>query len=292
MLPEIKSSSEVYGKIAWTKGGVLRDVPIAGCLGDQQAALFGQTCFSAGEAKNTYGTGCFMLLNTGTTPIQSSNGLLTTLGYKIGDADPVYALEGSIAIAGAAVQFLRDNMGMIKHASEINDLAEEVEDTGDVYFVPAFSGLFAPHWCDDARGIIVGISSYTKKNHIARATLEAVCWRTKEVLNAMEMDSGVPLQKLRVDGGMSNSDLTMQLQAEILNVPVVRPSITESTALGAAFAAGLAVGVWKDLEDVDARLGDVVTTFECKDWSDGDRESRFARWQLAVEKAKGWLVEQ
>ena len=241
MLPAIKASSEVYG----TAVGDLAGVPVAGDLGDQQAALFGQTCFSAGEAKNTYGTGCFMLLNTGTKPIQSKSGLLTTLGYKIGKEPAVYALEGSIAITGALVQWLRDNLGMIKTSPEIEELAKTVDDNGGVYFVPAFSGLFAPYWKNDARGVIVGLTRYVNKGHIARAVLEATAYQTREVLDAMNADSGVALTALKVDGGMVYNELLMQFQADILDVPVIRPKVAETTALGAAYAAGLAVGFWK-----------------------------------------------
>src|SRR5215203_5750618 len=242
MLPAIKASSEVYGNAV----GDLQGIPIAGILGDQQAALFGQTCFSAGEAKNTYGTGCFMLLNTGTEAVQSKNGLLTTLGYKIGDQPAVYALEGSIAITGALVQWLRDDLGMITSSAEVEALAKTVDDNGGVYFVPAFSGLFAPHWRDDARGVIVGLTGYATKAHIARAALEATAWQSKEVVDAANAVADVPFDELRVDGGMTVNELLMQFQADVLGVPVIRPKVTETTALGAAYAAGLAVGYWKD----------------------------------------------
>ncbi len=248
MLPAIKASSEVYGKAV----GDLAGVPVAGDLGDQQAALFGQTCFSAGEAKNTYGTGCFMLLNTGTKPVPSKSGLLTTLGYKIGNEPAVYALEGSIAITGALVQWLRDNLGMIKTSPEIEELAKTVDDNGGVYFVPAFSGLFAPYWKSDARGVIAGLTRYVNKGHIARAVLEATAWQTREVLDAMNADSGVPLTALKVDGGMVYNDLLMQFQSDVLGVPVIRPKVAETTALGAAYAAGLAVGFWSAVEDLRA----------------------------------------
>ena len=246
MLPEIKASSEVYG----TCVGDLAGVPVAGDLGDQQAALFGQTCFSAGEAKNTYGTGCFMLLNTGEKIVPSKSGLLTTLGYKIGDQPAVYALEGSIAITGALVQWLRDNLGMIEKSPEIETLAATVEDNGGVYFVPAFSGLFAPYWKSDARGVIAGLTRYVTKGHIGRAVLEATAWQTREVLDAMNADSGVPLTALKVDGGMVFNNLLMQFQADVLGVPVIRPVVAETTALGAAYAAGLAVGFWAEVEDL------------------------------------------
>ena len=248
MLPTIRSSSDVYGKGV----GDLTGVPIAGDLGDQQAALFGQTCFSAGEAKNTYGTGNFMLLNTGTKMVPSKQGLLTTVGYKIGDQAAVYALEGSIAITGALVQWLRDNLGLINTSADVEKLAATVEDNGGVYFVPAFSGLFAPYWRNDARGVIAGLTRYVNKGHIARATLEATAWQTREVLDAMNADSGVPLTALKVDGGMVYNELLMQFQSDVLNVPVIRPKVAETTALGAAYAAGLAVGFWDAVEDLRA----------------------------------------
>ncbi|MGZ8514117.1 MAG: glycerol kinase GlpK, partial [Candidatus Limnocylindrales bacterium] len=231
MLPAIKASSTVYGKAV----GDLAGVPVAGDLGDQQAALFGQTCFSAGEAKNTYGTGCFMLLNTGTKMVPSKSGLLTTLGYKIGDQPAVYALEGSIAITGALVQWLRDNIGLIKTSPEIEELAATVENNGGVYFVPAFSGLFAPYWKNEARGVIAGLTRYVTKGHIARAVLEATAWQTREVLDAMNADSGVALTALKVDGGMVYNELLMQFQSDVLGVPVIRPKVAETTALGAAY---------------------------------------------------------
>ncbi|MCX6086419.1 MAG: glycerol kinase GlpK, partial [Caldiserica bacterium] len=259
MLPDIKASSEVYG----TAVGALAGIPVSGDLGDQQAALFGQTCFSAGEAKNTYGTGCFMLLNTGTKPVPSKNGLLTTLGYKIGKEPAVYALEGSIAITGALVQWLRDNLGLIQKSSDIEPLANTVEDNGGIYFVPAFSGLFAPYWKNDARGVIVGMTRYVNKGHIARAALEATAYQTREVLEAMNKDSGVPLTALKVDGGMVFNDTLMQFQSDILGVPVIRPKVAETTALGAAYAAGLAVGFWAKVEDLRANWG-VDKTWEPK----------------------------
>ena len=234
MLPAIKASSAVYG----TAKGDLAGVPVAGDLGDQQAALFGQTCFSAGEAKNTYGTGCFMLLNTGNKIVPSKSGLLTTLGYKIGDQPAVYALEGSIAITGALVQWLRDNLGMITTSAEVEALAGTVEDNGGVYFVPAFSGLFAPYWKSEARGVIAGLTRYVNKGHIARAVLEATAWQTREVLDAMNADSGVPLTALKVDGGMVYNNLLMQFQSNVLNVPVIRPKVAETTALGRGVCGG------------------------------------------------------
>ncbi|CAG8457446.1 14683_t:CDS:2 [Acaulospora colombiana] len=248
-LPRICSSSEIYGYVKTVES--IKGIPIAGDLGDQQAALVGQKCFRSGDAKNTYGTGCFMLFNTGTEPVISKTGLLTTVGYKFGKEPTVYALEGSIAVAGSAVKWIRDNLGIIKEAREINELAAKVEDTGGVYFVTAFSGLFAPYWRDDARGCIVGITQYTNRNHIARATLEAACYQTKAILDAMNSDSGHPLKSLKVDGGMTNSDLCMQIQANILGIEVERPEMRETTALGAAIAAGYAVGVWKSLSELD-----------------------------------------
>ena len=248
MLPEIKSSSEVYGYGA--KNTLIIDTPISGILGDQQAATFGQACFEKGMAKNTYGTGCFMLINTGTEAVTSENGLLTTVCYKIGDQDTVYALEGSIAVTGSLVQWLRDQLGIITSAPEIETLANTVEDNGGVYIVPAFSGLFAPYWKDDARGAIVGLTRYNNKGHLARAVLEATAFQTAEVLEAMNADSGVDLEELRVDGGMTANDTLMQFQADILGTDVVRPVVAETTALGAAYAAGIAVGFWDGEQDV------------------------------------------
>jgi glycerol kinase len=283
LLPEIRSSSEVYGS---AKGG-LGGVPVAGDLGDQQAALFGQTCYRTGEAKNTYGTGCFMLLNTGQKPVLSRNGLLTTLGYKLGDKPAVYALEGSIAISGALVQWLRDNLGMIEKSADVETLAGTVEDSGGIYFVPAFSGLFAPYWRSDARGAIVGMTRYINKGHIARAALEATAFQTREVLDAMEKDSGVKLTSLKVDGGMVFNELLMQFQADILNVPVIRPKVAETTALGAAYAAGLAVGFWKDFDELRANWG------MDKQWKPAMaasmRDSLFAGWKKAVTKTFDWI---
>jgi glycerol kinase len=283
MLPTIKPSSAVYGK------GVdeIAGIPVAGDLGDQQAALFGQTCFSPGEAKNTYGTGCFMLLNTGNKPVQSKNGLLTTLGYKIGDQPAVYALEGSIAITGALVQWLRDNIGLIQKSADIEALAKTVEDNGGIYFVPAFSGLFAPYWKNDARGVIAGMTRYINKGHIARAALEATAFQTREVLDAMNKDSGVPLTALKVDGGMVYNELLMQFQADILGVPVIRPVVAETTALGAAYAAGLAVGFWKAVEDLRANWG------KDKEWDPkmdaGARNKEYKGWLKAVTRTFEWV---
>jgi glycerol kinase len=283
MLPAVRPSSEVYGPAV----GDLAGVPVAGDLGDQQAALFGQTCFSAGEAKNTYGTGCFMLLNTGTSPVPSKSGLLTTLGYKIGDQPAVYCLEGSIAITGALVQWLRDNVGLIEKSEDIEALAATVEDNGGIYFVPAFSGLFAPYWKNDARGVIAGMTRYVTKGHIARATLEATAWQTREVLDAMNADSGVALTALKVDGGMVYNELLMQFQADVLGVPVVRPTVAETTALGAAYAAGLAVGFWKEVEDLRANWG------KDKEWdpkmAKDEVDSEYGLWKKAVTRTFGWV---
>jgi glycerol kinase len=283
MLPRICSSAEVYGHAV----GALEGIPVAGDLGDQQAALFGQTCFSPGEAKNTYGTGCFMLLNTGTRPVQSRNGLLTTLGYKIGDQDAVYCLEGSIAITGALIQWLRDNLKMIESSADVEPLARTVEDNGGIYFVPAFSGLFAPYWKSDARGAIVGMTRYVNRGHIARAALEATAFQTREVLDAMNADSGVPLTALKVDGGMVYNELLMQFQADILGVPVVRPQVAETTALGAAYAAGLAVGLWENVEDLRANWA------KDKEWMpemDAERrDEQYKGWKKAVTKTFDWV---
>jgi len=283
MLPEIRSSSEVYAGASTGLSGV----PVAGILGDQQAAIFGQACYDPGDAKNTYGTGCFMLLNTGTEPVQSKYGLLTTLGYKLGDQPAVYCLEGSIAIAGALVQWLRDNLGMIEKSSDVEQLAHSVEDNGGIYFVPAFSGLFAPYWRSDARGVIVGMTRYVNKGHIARAALESTAYQVREVLDAMEMDSGVRLKMLKVDGGMVYNDLLMQFQADMLNVPVIRPRVSETTSLGAAYAAGLAVGFWKNLDELRANWG------KAKEWTPAMEEPQRARlysgWKKAVERTLNWI---
>jgi glycerol kinase len=283
MLPEIRASSEVYGEAI----GDLAGTPVAGDLGDQQAALFGQTCFSAGEAKNTYGTGCFMLMNTGTKVVPSASGLLTTLGYKIGDQPAVYALEGSIAITGALVQWLRDNLGMITSSPEVEALATTVDDNGGVYFVPAFSGLFAPYWRSEARGVIAGLTRYVNKGHIARAVLEATAWQTREVLDAMEADSGVKLKELKVDGGMVYNDLLMQFQADCLQVPVIRPKVAETTALGAAYAAGLAVGFWKNVDDLRSNWGKDAEWKPKMDSATVAKE--YAQWKKAVTKTFDWV---
>jgi glycerol kinase len=283
MLPDIRPSSEVYGNAV----GALNGIPVAGDLGDQQAALVGQTCYSAGEAKNTYGTGCFMLINTGTEIVPSKSGLLTTLGYKMGDAPAVYCLEGSIAITGALVQWVRDNLGMIKQSGEIEDLAKTVEDNGGVYIVPAFSGLFAPYWKSDARGVIAGLTRYVNKGHIARAVLEATAWQTREVLDAMEKDSGVKLTALKVDGGMVYNNLLMQFQSDVLGVPVIRPQVAETTSLGAAYAAGLATGFWSNLEDLRQNW-QIDQTWEPK-LDERTRERSYGLWKKAVTRTFDWI---
>lgn len=283
MLPKICSSSEIYGK---TKFGFEKEVPISGILGDQQAALFGQTCFQKGDVKNTYGTGCFILLNTGNEICHSKNGLLTTIGYQIKDQKPVYALEGSVAIAGSLIQWIRDNFSLIAESSEINDLAEKVEDNGGVYFVPAFSGLFAPHWNSGARGTIIGLTHFVNKSHIARSVLEATAFQTRDVFEAMQKDSGLKINKLRVDGGMTASKLLMQFQADILNTSVVVPNIIETTALGAAYAAGLAVGFWKNTNELQKNWK------EKKTWSSNMTEKKrkklYHQWQKAVKRSLDW----
>jgi len=285
MLPEIKSSSEVYGQVE--SSNLLREVPIAGILGDQQAATFGQAAFAAGESKNTYGTGNFLIFNTDTEIVHSKNGLLTTIGYKLGDQPTHYALEGSIAVTGSLIQWLRDNLGIINSAPEVEELAKAVDDNGGVYFVPAFSGLFAPYWRPDARGALVGMTRYVNKNHIARAALEATAFQTAEVIEAVNADSGVDLTELKVDGGMTANDALMQFQADILGVPVVRPVVAETTALGAAYAAGLAVGFWKDLDEVGQNWQ------EDKRWEpsmDADERARQLRlWKKAVTKSMDWV---
>jgi len=287
MLPEIKSSSEVYGK--GRQKGLLVDTPIAGILGDQQAATFGQACFEVGMAKNTYGTGNFMLMNTGEEIVPSKNGLLTTVCYKIGDRKPIYALEGSIAVTGSLVQWLRDNLKMFDSAPEVEKLALEVEDNGGVYFVPAFSGLFAPYWRSDARGALVGMTRYVNRNHIARAALEATAFQTREVLDAMNADSGVELTELKVDGGMTANETLMQFQADMLGVDVVRPVVAETTALGAAYAAGIAVGYWEGEQDV------IDNWAEDKRWTpqmDADQRERLYRnWKKAVTRTFDWVDE-
>jgi len=285
MLPEIRPSSAVYGEVQ--SGGALQGVPIAGILGDQQAATFGQTCFSVGEAKNTYGTGNFLLLNTGTEAVASKSGLLTTVGYKIGDQDAIYCLEGSIAITGALVQWLRDNLKMIKAAPEVEDLARTVDDNGGCYIVPAFSGLFAPYWKSNARGVVAGLTRYVNAGHIARATLEATAFQSREVVEAMNTDSGVELESLKVDGGMVGNDLLMQFQADLLGVPVIRPKVPETTSLGAAYAAGLATGLWGEIEDLRENW------VEDKRWDPqmdaGKRDEYYRFWKRAVTRTFDWF---
>jgi glycerol kinase len=285
MLPEVKASSEVYGEVR--SGGGFNGVKIAGDLGDQQAATFGQTCFDVGEAKNTYGTGNFLLLNTGTEAVTSKNGLLTTVGYKIGDQDAVYCLEGAIAITGALVQWLRDNLKMIKAAPEVEELAKSVEDNGGLYIVPAFSGLFAPYWKSNARGVFAGLTRYVNAGHIARATLEATAYQSREVVEAMNQDSGVDLESLKVDGGMVGNDLLMQFQADLLGVPVIRPKVPETTSLGAAYAAGLATGLWSTEDELRENW------IEDKRWEpqmeSSQRDEYFKYWKRAVTKSFDWF---
>ncbi|THJ67082.1 glycerol kinase GlpK [Arthrobacter echini] len=287
MMPEIRSSSEVYGTVHTSQ--LLRETPVAGILGDQQAATFGQAAFDKGGAKNTYGTGNFLIVNTGEEIVHSKNGLLTTVCYKLGDAKPVYALEGSIAVTGSLIQWLRDNLGFIRSAPEVEQLATTVEDNGGVYVVPAFSGLFAPYWRSDARGAIVGLTRFVNKGHIARAALEATAFQTREVLDAANADAGVDMEDLRVDGGMVANDALMQFQADILGIPVIRPKVTETTALGAAYAAGLAVGFWKDTDELATNWS------EDKRWNpsmeDSERERQLRLWKKAVTKTFDWVDE-
>jgi glycerol kinase len=291
MLPQIRPSSDkkFYGqtKANGPVGGV---VPVCADLGDQQAALFGQTCYSVGEAKNTYGTGNFMLLNTGDKPVPSKSGLLTTAAYGMEAGRSVYALEGSIAITGAAIQWLRDNLQIIKSADETEAIASSVEDSGGIYFVPAFSGLFAPHWDMYARGVVVGLTRYVTRAHLVRATLEAICYQTKEVADAMEADSGVKLKTLKVDGGAVKNDFLMQLQADVLGVPVVRPKVQETTSLGAAYGAGLATGFWTTLDEL-RKNWQVDKIFEPK-WSEQKRAEGLAGWKKAVERTLGWVEKE
>ncbi|MGO9322192.1 MAG: glycerol kinase GlpK [Solirubrobacteraceae bacterium] len=283
MLPEIRSSSEVYGEASGTAVG---GRPIAGILGDQQAALFGQSCFARGEAKNTYGTGSFLLLNTGEEIVRSER-LLTSVGYKLGEGKPMYVLEGSIAVTGALIQWLRDRLGLIDSAAEVEDLARTVDDNGGVYFVPAFSGLFAPYWRDDARGVIVGLTAYANRGHIARAALEATAWQSREVVDEANAVADVPFSELKVDGGMTANELLMQFQADVLGVPVVRPAVAETTALGAAFAAGLAVGFWSDQDELRERWS------EDRRWEpemdEVEREREYAQWKKAVTRSFDWV---
>ncbi|MDT7706586.1 MAG: glycerol kinase [Pseudonocardiales bacterium] len=288
MLPEIKPSScpECYGHTLPT-GPLSGEVPLTGDLGDQQAAMVGQVCLAPGEAKNTYGTGNFMLLNTGTELVRSKAGLLTTVCYKFGDEPTVYALEGSIAVTGSAVQWLRDQLGIISGAAQSESLARQVEDNGGVYFVPAFSGLFAPYWRSDARGAIVGLSRYNTNAHLARATLEAICYQSRDVSEAMEKDSGVHLDVLKVDGGVTANELCMQIQADVLGVDVSRPVVAETTALGAAYAAGLAVGFWKDTDELRTNWNESKRW--SPQWSEEQRDSGYARWKKAVERTLDWV---
>jgi glycerol kinase len=286
ILPKIVSSSEVYGEV---KLPSIEGVPVAGILGDQQAALVGQTCFDSGQAKNTYGTGCFLLMNTGTVPVLSKYGLLTTVAFKLGDKPAQYALEGSIAITGALVQWVRDNLGLIQKSSDIEALARTVKDNGGVYFVPAFSGLYAPYWQVSARGVIAGLTRYANKGHIARAVLEATAYQTREVLEAMEMDSKINLDVLRTDGGMVDNDLLMQFQSDILDRQVVRPLIKETTALGSAYAAGLAVGYYKDLDELRANWG-IDHTWKPQ-MESATREHFYKEWKKAVTRSFNWVDE-
>jgi glycerol kinase len=283
MLPEIRPSMEVYGEA----GGALTGLPVAAALGDQHAALFGQTCFAGGDAKCTYGTGSFLLMNTGETPVWSANGLLTTVGYKIGDRPATYALEGSIAVTGALVQWFRDKIGLIGSAPEIETLARTVEDNGGCYFVPAFSGLFAPHWRSDARGVIAGLTGYITKAHLARAVLEATAWQTREVVEAMNSDAGVGMSTLKVDGGMTANNLLMQFLADVLDVPVVRPIVAETVSLGAAYAAGLAVGFWPDVDSLRANWHKAAEWLPAMD--PAVREKGYRKWRKAVERTVDWV---
>jgi glycerol kinase len=288
MLPQIRPSSDpsFYGHTR-ADGPVGGEVPLAGDLGDQQAATVGQVCFSPGEGKNTYGTGNFMLLNTGEEIVHSKSGLLTTVCYQFGESRPVFALEGSIAVTGSAVQWLRDQLGIISGAADIEHLAGQVEDSGGMYFVPAFSGLFAPYWRPDARGAIVGMSRFNTNAHLARATLEAICYQTRDVADAMEKDSGVRLETLKVDGGVTANSLAMQLQGDILGVPVSRPVVAETTALGAAYAAGLATGFWKDVDELRANWRE-DRRWE-PSWSQEQRDRGYAGWRKAVERTLDWV---
>jgi glycerol kinase len=285
LLPEIRSSSEVYGHAH--SSSLLREVPISGILGDQQAATFGQVAFEAGESKNTYGTGNFLIVNTGTTPVQSKNGLLTTLAYQLGDEPPRYALEGSIAVTGSLIQWLRDNLGLISEASEVEALAASVPDNGGCYVVPAFSGLFAPYWRSDARGVIVGLTRFINKGHIARAALEATAFQTREVLDAVNADAGVDLTELKVDGGMVKNETLMQFQADILGVPVIRPQVAETTALGAAYVAGLAVGYWSSREELRGKWAEdkrFVPTMPAE-----TSAKLLTQWKKAVTRTFDWV---
>jgi glycerol kinase len=285
MLPQVRPSSQVYGL---TRADLLgAEVPIAGAAGDQQAALFGQACYTPGQAKNTYGTGCFLLLNTGGQAVASERGLLTTIAWQLGDDPVTYALEGSVFIAGAAIQWLRDGLGIIAHAAETEALAKDVDDTGGVYFVPAFVGLGAPYWDAYARGTLVGLTRGTDRRHLARAALEAICYQSRDLLEAMTADSGIHLRALRADGGAATNNLLMQLQADLLGVPVQRPAITETTALGAAYLAGLAVGYWPGLEEIAAQW---QVDAEFQPAMDGTkRDALYQGWQRAVARARNWV---
>jgi glycerol kinase len=287
MLPAIRPSSIPGGYGEITGLAAVRGVPLTGDLGDQQAATVGQVCFAPGEAKNTYGTGNFMLLNTGEELVRSKNGLLTTVCYQFGSAKPIYALEGSIAVTGSAVQWLRDQLGIISAASETETLARQVADNGGIYFVPAFSGLFAPYWRSDARGAIVGLSRFDTKAHLARATLEAICYQSRDVSEAMEQDSGVHLEVLKVDGGVTANDLCMQMQADILGVPVSRPVVAETTALGAAYAAGLATGFWSNTGELQANWNESKRW--TPEWNDQQRADGYAGWKKAVQRTLDWV---
>jgi len=284
LLPEIRSCSELYGEVAGTAVG---GRPVSGMLGDQQAALMGQACFSPGEAKNTYGTGCFLLMNTGEHPVESKHGLLTTVAYQLGAEPARYALEGSVAIGGALVQWLRDNLGLIETSAEIEELAQSVEDNGGVYMVPAFSGLYAPYWKENARGVIVGLTGYANKGHLARAVLEAVAFQTREVVDAMEQDSGIRLAVLRADGGMVSNNLLMQFQADILDRKVVLPAIKETTSLGAAYVAGLAVGFFSSAESLCAHWSAERTWTPAFDQA--RREQMYRQWKKAVTRTFDWV---
>jgi glycerol kinase len=285
LLPEIRSSSEVFGHAH--SSSLLREVPIAGILGDQQAATFGQAAFDKGESKNTYGTGNFLIVNTGEKPVMSQNGLLTTVAYRLGEEAPRYALEGSIAVTGSLVQWLRDNLGIISDAKEVEALAASVPDNGGCYVVPAFSGLFAPYWRSDARGVIVGLTRFINKGHIARAALEATAFQTREVLDAVNADAGVDLTELKVDGGMVKNETLMQFQADILGVPVVRPLVAETTALGAAYAAGLAVGFWKDRDELRGKWSEDKRFVPSM--SEDEREEKLRLWKKAVTRTFDWV---
>lgn len=282
ILPEICSSAEVYGLMA---SGALQGIPLSGCLGDQQSALVGQQCLTKGQAKATYGTGCFLLYNTGTNNVDSTHGLLTTVAYQLGkDQSPVYALEGSVAIAGAALGWLRDNIKLISSAKESETIARSVEDSGDIYFVPAFSGLYAPYWDQEARGVICGMNEDTQKGHIIRATLEAVCFQVRDILDAMNKDANIPLHSLRVDGGMTENKLLMQLQADLIGMEIVKPQMAETTALGAAMMAGHAVGKW-DIETVAIPIDHTIFKSEI---GENERDMRYSKWKMAVERSFGW----